>query len=448
MATLSLNRSAAPEWRGVCYTAPPMRPRLALCAVLFLPLVATAQPDVERAPWGRGESRPEDLQVTLVTFGPGPEIVSWFGHSALVVEDLRLGQRRLYNYGMFGFEKPGMLLKFAMGRLEFWVADTTYVLPTFRMYKREDRDVILQKLNLSAERRAQLAMALDDNTLEANRYYLYHHYFDNCSTRPRDMIDSASGGVLKQIGEQPARMTLREHTRRHSHVFPPMSVLLDFLMNDEIDQPITRAQEAFLPSELMKQVDEARILQPDGQLQPLAASKEVWHQGKRPAPPDTAPAYGPLMLVMGLVVGGGAVALALWYRKTKKRLARVLFGVENVLVGLVFGLPGTVLLVMGTLTEHTVTHRNENLFLANPLTLMAIPFGLGFMRKQLGARSSRVLRATWVVLGGLGVLGVLLKLLPTFDQDNWRLVALILPISVGFAVASVVYEAVRHADRS
>ncbi len=31
--------------------------------------------------------------------------------------------------------------------------------------------------------------------------------------------------------------------------------------------------------------------------------------------------------------------------------------------------------------------------------------------------------------------GVVLKVLPVFNQDNWRLIALILPISLGFAGA-------------
>jgi len=34
------------------------------------------------------------------------------------------------------------------------------------------------------------------------------------------------------------------------------------------------------------------------------------------------------------------------------------------------------------------------------------------------------------------VLGVLVKVLPWFDQSNWNLIALILPVNVGFALAS------------
>ena len=88
---------------------------------------------------------------------------------------------------------------------------------------------------------------------------------------------------------------------------------------------------------------------------------------------------------------------------------------------------------MWMITNHTVTFRNENLFLANPLTLLALPLGIQLMWGSVKARAR--LRKLWVVLAGSGVLGVLLKVLPMFDQDNWRLIALILPVSAGFAGA-------------
>jgi hypothetical protein len=229
-----------------------MRSRLLLsvflagaAAAVIAPAPALAQP----APWARGQSQGEDLEIYLVTFGPGPEVVSWFGHSALVVEDRRMGERRLFNYGMFSFDSK-ILARYALGRLEFWVDATPYVAETYRLYAAEGRDVRLQRLNLTPERKLALARSLSENILPQNRYYLYHHYYDNCSTRPRDLLDRAIDGALRRVGSKPGRMTLRDHTRRYTHVFPPMSVLLDFLMNDEIDKPITAWDEAFLPAEL------------------------------------------------------------------------------------------------------------------------------------------------------------------------------------------------------
>jgi hypothetical protein len=110
-------------------------------------------------------------------------------------------------------------------------------------------------------------------------------------------------------------------------------------------------------------------------------------------------------------------------------MPRILLGLQNLLVGLVFGIPGLALFIMWLFTDHTVTYRNENLFLANPLTVMAIPLGIQLMRGS--PRALERLRRVWRVLAALGVLGLVLKLLPTFDQDNWRLIALLLPLSMG-----------------
>jgi hypothetical protein len=224
-----------------------------------------------------------------------------------------------------------------------------------------------------------------------------------------------------------------------------MSVLLDFMMNDEIDQPITRWEEAFLPDELERQVAAQQVTQPDGTTVPLVARSWNYFESGRPRAPEQPPAFGPWVLALGLALGASALGLAFWGRKGGK-LPRVLLGLENALVGLVFGLPGTALLIMWLVTDHTVVFRNENLFLANPLTLLALPFGIQLMWGSVKARAR--LRKLWVVLTGSGVLGVLLKVLPMFDQDNWRLIALILPVSAGFAGAFLLERLLARAPAS
>lgn len=411
-------------------------PRLSLIATCLLGLLLWTAPaharEVSIPPWGSGVSRGEDLSIWLVTFSPGDDVPSWWGHGSLVVEDKRLQQSRLYNYGMFTFNDT-MLARFAMGRLEFWVGHSP-VGATFRFYQAEDRDVRIQELNLTPEQRVTVAKRLADNVLPQNREYLYHHYIDNCVTRLRDMIDVAVGGQLKEMDRAPGRMTLREHTRRYTAVNAPMSVLLDFMMNDEIDQPITKWEEAFLPDELELQVAALQVKGADGQPQSLAAKSWSYYESpNRKRAPAEPPPWGPWILALGVALGGAAVGLAAWERKSGSRVARMLLGLENAVLGLVLGIPGTALFIMWLVTDHTVTYRNENLFLANPLTLLALPFGVALLWNSRKARAR--LAKVWLVLAASGVLGVVLKILPPFDQDNWRLIALILPISLGMAGA-------------
>jgi hypothetical protein len=410
-------------------------PRLApllTCLLGLLLLAATPARAQDLPPWGTGESKGEDLSIYLVTFGPGDDVASWWGHGSLVVEDRRLQRSRLYNYGMFSFDER-MLARYAMGRLEFWVDDTSPS-ATFRFYRSLDRDVRLQELNLSPAQKVEMGRLLAENVLPENRNYLYQHYDDNCVTRLRDGIDKALGGQFRQSMSGPGRMTLREHTRRYTAVGPSMSLLLDFLMNDEIDRPVTRWQEAFLPDELERQVAEMQVVGEDGQKRPLVAKTTVLYEAQgRPATPAEPPKYGPVLLVLGFLFGGAAVGLSFWGRRSASRAPRVLLGLQNVLMGLVFGIPGLALFIMWLGTEHTVTWRNENLFLANPLTVLAVPLGVQMMFGSMKARER--LRRLWWGLALLGELGLVLKVLPMFDQDNWRLIAFILPMSVGMAAA-------------
>ncbi|RKH44410.1 Lnb N-terminal periplasmic domain-containing protein [Corallococcus sicarius] len=409
-------------------------PRLSSLASLSLLglLLLTSPAHAKVPPWGTGESRGEDLSIWLVTFSPGDDVFAWWGHGSLVVEDRARQMQRLYNYGMYSFDDQ-TVVRFAKGRLEFWVGESS-VNGTFRLYKSLGRDVRVQELNLTPEQRVKVAKRLADNVLPENREYLYEHYSDNCVTRLRDMIDSAVGGKLSEAERAPARMTLREHTRRYTAVSPPMSLLLDFMMNDSIDKPITRREEAFLPDELEQQVAELKVPGADGQ--PVSLVERQWDyyvSPDRPRPPAQPPAFGPWIFALGVLLGAGALGLAAWERRGS-RAARILLGLENVVVGLVLGIPGLALVVMWIGTDHVVTHHNENLFLANPVTLLAVPYGIRLMWNSAKARAR--LKWVWGLLAATGALGVVLKVLPWFDQDNWRLVALILPISLGLAGAS------------
>lgn len=413
--------------------------RLAPLLTCLLGLLLAASPARAQslAPWGTGASRGEDLSIYLVTFSPGDDVPSWFGHGALVVEDPVQKDSRIYNYGMFSFDSS-MLARYAMGRLEFWVAAHNPG-PVFRLYRSLERDIRLQELALTPAQKVALGRLLAENVLPENASYLYHHYNDNCVTRLRDALDKVLGGQLQAATSGPGRMTLREHTQRYSSASVGMSLLLDFLMNDEIDQPTTRWQEAFLPAELERQVAELQVVGEDGQKRPLVAKNLSVYTSSRPPTPEQPPRDEPLLLLVGLALGGGAVGLALWGRRRGGRAPRILLGLENVLAGLVFGVPGLALFIMWLFTEHTVTYRNENLFLANPLTLLALPLGLQLLRGSEKARAR--LHKVWVVLAALGLLGLALKVLPAFDQDNWRLIALLLPLNVGMAGALLLARA-------
>ncbi len=379
-------------------------------------------------PWGNGVSRGEDLTVSLVTFEPGDDIPSWFGHTALVVEDTRLNTGRLYNYGMFSFDSA-MLAKFAMGRLEFWVGESS-VKRTYDFYASMNRGVTIQELNISPEKRTEIALFLANNVLPENRDYLYHHYDDNCATRIRDVIDLATDGQFAKAAQRPARFTLREHTRRHARHNPPMDFLLMFWMNSEIDQPITNSEEMFLPAELAMSIDNFEYKDADGNLVPLVKNRTVYATSTRAPIPDEPGLLWPFTLLFGLAAAGIAIALA---RARKRRL----LGLHTALIGLVFGIPGMILAFFGLFTDHSVTFWNQNIFLANPLTFAMLPLGL--MYAFGSKRAARWIPQLWQILTLTSLISLLLfglgHFIPTLNQDTTLALSLLVPLNIGFAVA-------------
>ncbi len=397
---------------------------MSLAPVLMLSLTLA-----QVAPWGTGESHPEDLQISLVTFGPGDTVPEWWGHTSLVVEDTRLNQGRLYNYGMFGFDEA-FLQKFVKGRLEFWVADDP-IMPTYNMYRHLNRDVRIQELNLTPPQAQIVAKKLADNVLPENRTYLYQHYFDNCSTRPRDIIDAALGGQLLAASQAPASMSLRDLTRRYSSAGPWLALILDFMQNDVLDQPITKREEAFLPDELEKQIDALQVKRDDGSTVPLVKKKWFWFTAKRPPLPTGSTHWAWPLFGAGLLLSG---LLYAWARLPGPltRTRRVLFGLAVAGSAIMPGILGVTAFALGMFTDHMTTKHNENLLQLNPLNLALLP--IGFMLAFNSKRARPAARWLCTVLAGLSVSGVVLKVLPWFDQDNWNIMAFLVPVNVTMAL--------------
>src|SRR5690242_19082355 len=105
-------------------TAAPSRPPLAhgkglraalperlwlICLALLLAFaVRPAHAGVANAPGA-------NLEISLVTYGPGETYWERFGHDAIEVRDTASGEAFNFNYGVFDFDERGFLLNFARG---------------------------------------------------------------------------------------------------------------------------------------------------------------------------------------------------------------------------------------------------------------------------------------------------------------------------------------------
>jgi hypothetical protein len=206
-----------------------------------------------------------------------------------------------------------------------------------------------------------------------------------------------------------------------------------FWMNDNMERPIKVWNELFLPGELEQQVAAMKYVDAAGKTVPLVATSYTVFEARRPPVPAVPPTTWPFMLLFGCGAGALLCLTAWWLRRTRSWIARALFGLEHVALGLSFGVLGTAGFLMWTLTEHVVTYRNENQLLANPVTLLLLPLGIGIAFGS--ARALSLARWSFYGLAAMSLALVVLKLLPSFDQDTLLTMSLLLPLNLAGALA-------------
>src|SRR5262249_32797129 len=150
--------------------------RAILWILLLFPLFCDAQA-LEPAADAIGD----DLDVALITFGPGAEVWERFGHNAILIRDRRMQIERLYNYGMFDFTQENFFVNFARGRMLYRISVSDPA-EDFPLYRAEGRWIVEQDLDLAPAQRAKLFQYLEWNARPENMQYRYDYFRANCSS--------------------------------------------------------------------------------------------------------------------------------------------------------------------------------------------------------------------------------------------------------------------------
>ncbi|HET7274667.1 MAG TPA: DUF4105 domain-containing protein [Longimicrobiaceae bacterium] len=405
-----------------------MRFKTVLTLALMVAAASLSPAYSQRAP-GVSSTPGSQLTVYVMTMGPGDLVWERFGHNAIWIHDELGGTDIAYNYGMFDFQQENFLLRFAQGRMLYWMEGFNAELMA-QAYIRADRTVWVQELNLTPAERAELRDFLVWNARPENRYYLYNYYYDNCSTRVRDAIDLVLGGRLEeQTAGVPSGATYRSHTRRLTSNDVPVYTGLMLGLGQPVDVPISLWEEMFLPLKLRTTLNDLTVLNELGQEEPLVVSERLLYESTKSGVPASPPHWiSGYLLASGLVAG--IIALLGWL-SPRRLAARRGFVSLSVVWSLFAGSGGLILAALWALTDHTTSYRNENLFQLNPLSLALIVLipALAF-----GAEWA-VRPARWLAfcVAGLAALGFVLQILPWLDQVNGAPIALALPIHISVA---------------
>ncbi|MGW8284063.1 MAG: lipoprotein N-acyltransferase Lnb domain-containing protein, partial [Gemmatimonadota bacterium] len=151
----------------------------------------------------------ESAVVSVLTVLPGDRMYSLFGHTIIRVRDPETGLDCGFNYGTFDFPQTllggaGFIAKFAYGELDYELGVSESPLVASDWYWRQERrPTIEQTLALTPDQVRSISAMLWENARPENRVYRYDFFFDNCSTRPRDLFEAVLGPGLEAGLEDP-----------------------------------------------------------------------------------------------------------------------------------------------------------------------------------------------------------------------------------------------------
>lgn len=366
------------------------------------------------------------LRVWLITVGPGEAVWQRFGHNALRVLDASTGVDVSYNWGVFDFNQVDFVSRFLKGRMLYRMAPFRTG-PMVDAYAATGRRVVMQELGLTPAQRLVLKDFAERNALPENREYYYDYFLDNCSTRVRDLLDQVLGGVLAQrFNQGPSGTSFRYHVRRLTRSDPLLFTGMDVLLGSRGDRPISIWEEMFLPMVLRDAVRDVSVRGEDGLARPLVMAEDVLAPGPGPGEPEGPPSWLPFYLVLGLAMGG-ALAWSGAGGAMDGRWRRIVFVALGTVWSVTAGAVGTIL-VLVLFTDHEFMAWNANVFLLNPLSL-ALAFLVPLAVRRPRARGAAERLA--LTVAGVAVVGVALRGLPAFRQDNAIFLALVVPAHVG-----------------
>lgn len=302
----------------------------------------------------------DSVEVSLLTCSPHEEIYSLYGHSALRWHSG--DQDLVFNWGMFSFSKPYFALRFVFGLTDYELA--AYPFERFWPYYQQwGSSITEQVLNLTNEEKRNLQRALAINLQPENRVYRYNFFYNNCSTKPRDVVEQSIIGKVEYREREGFEPTFREMVRACTRNHSWSKFGNDMLLGVKADLKTTREEQEFLPHNLMCDFARAQIYN-NGAYRPLVKEQRLLvPPGVQQIERSLLP--GPVFMACLLFLVSLGIAFYEW---RKKKICKW----WDVLLMTVQGLVGIVLTVM-IFSQHPTTSLNLNLLLFNPLPLLFIP---------------------------------------------------------------------------
>lgn len=302
----------------------------------------------------------ESTEISVLTCDPGTQIYSLFGHSALRIKNPVNGHDLVVNWGLFEFSESQFQFgyDFAKGRLKYYMG--IQLMSNFMIeYRRAKRGVREQVLNLSDQEKYQIIQLLEENYKPENRKYKYEFFYDNCSSRLRDIIKKVfNENINFYQSPKSNKFTFRETIHKYLESFPWLKLGIDLVLGKKIDVLVSNEKLMFLPLNV-EQIFDQSLVENNGAKKNLIKSKNTLVESF-----ENKNELSNIGIYSWILLG---ITLVLIVFKLEKAL-----GFWSSLNLFIVGLLGIILVFMWIGTDHNATKMNFNLLWASPFHFILI----------------------------------------------------------------------------
>lgn len=343
----------------------------------------------------------DSVEISLITCQPHDEVYSLYGHTAIRFHDLRKSTSIdiAFNYGVFDFKKPHFVGRFVFGLTDYELGAYPFEL-FLEEYRHFGSMVTEQVLNLTNEEKNRLRLALAENLKPENKIYRYNYFYNNCTTKARDIIVRCINGKVEYAEREDFIPTFRDMVHEMTRNHPWSRFGNDLLLGIKADLQTNREEQEFLPNNLMYDFDHAQIYE-NGQYRPLVKERRTAVPGGvqviRSAFPLSPLSTGIIIASFGLLIFA-----AEWKLKRS-------FVTWDVILMVVTGTIGIVLTLM-LFSQHPTVSLNLQILLFNPLPWL-------FLWPVIKRRKTHY----WPITATLAVLFFIGALFQSYAEGLWSL---------------------------
>ncbi len=305
-----------------------------------------------------------DTIAYLLTCNPGTETYSIYGHSALRIVDRVNNTDLVYNWGVFDFSTPNFAWKFAKGRLDYMLAVET--MDNFlRTYFYEKRAVYCQRINLLPGEIRSLMLLIAENLKPENVKYRYDFFYDDCSTRLRDLLEKSIGNKLLYPPEDKENAsTFRFMTGKYQAPYPWLKFGIDLIMGSPGDKKATFRDMMFLPLDMQNCLNESFINRA-GKMIPVLQNSELILEFNLPVLKDKRLIAPENIFSLFLILCIIAIPLL------KKRS---IINAIDITIFSLFSILAILMIFFNFFTDHQQMKLNLNIIWLNPFILVCLVY--------------------------------------------------------------------------